>query len=261
MTGRISYPKCYALVSGGKDSLSTAKVLQQAGRLEAAVALKTRLSTPDWEEFVRRTCDEHDMPLEVYETDQNYEQLVMQYGFPGPTKHLWFMQYLKGRAVRQFRRNRPGAILASGVRADESVKRAANTKPVGDWEGVPILAPIYDWTTDETWRFFTDHFSERAPAYSTLQISGDCLCGAYAREDERQALEFHYPEIGKQMADIGTARAEQMRCAGKKPVRCEWGWGWQEPVKQKAKEAMLCVECPRDDLFPETLRIEEPAIP
>lgn len=247
MVKGISYPKCYALVSGGKDSLTTAKVLQKAGRLEACVTLKTHLATPDWEGFVRKTCDEHDMPLEVYETDQSYEKLVLSYGFPGPTKHLWFMQYLKGRAVRKFRKYRPGAILASGVRADESVQRAANTKPVGDWEGVPILAPIFDWTTDETWQFFNDHFAERAPAYSTLQISGDCLCGAYARKGEYQALQFHYPKIGKQMAELGEAAKAHH------PKRCDWGWGWKQPIKQKAKERYLCVECPRDDLFHETL--------
>lgn len=249
----ISYPKCYALVSGGKDSLTTAKVLQKAGLLEAAVAIKTRLSTPDWEEFVRRVCDEHNMPLEIYETDESYEKLVLQYGFPGPTKHKWFMDYLKGRGIRKFKKYRPGAILASGVRQDESVKRAASVKPVGDWENVPILAPIFDWTTKETWDYFYDHFKERAPAYSTLQISGDCLCGAYANEGEYDALQFHYPAIGKTMIELGQERDRQMRGCGKKPTRCEWGWGWKQPIKQKADEAMACFDCNKRDLFPETL--------
>lgn len=42
----ISYPKCYALMSGGKDSLSTAQVLHEAGKLEACVSLETGISTP-----------------------------------------------------------------------------------------------------------------------------------------------------------------------------------------------------------------------
>lgn len=250
----ISYPKCYALVSGGKDSLTVAKLLQKAGKLEACVALRTHLSTPDWEGFVRKVCDEHDMPLEIYDTTESYEQLALQYGFPGPAKHSMFMIYLKGRAVRKFKKFRPGAILASGVRRDESVKRAANVKEVGLWEGVSILSPIFDWTTEETWEFFNDHFSERAPGYATLQISGDCLCGAYADEGEFEALQFHYPKIGQQMVEIGAVRERQMRSIGKKPTRCKWGWGWKEQIKQKAEEAMVCFDCnKRDDLFPETL--------
>ena len=141
---------------------------------------------------------------------------------------------------------------ASGVREGESVKRAASTKPVGHWENAPILAPIYDWTTDETWAFFRDRGFERAPAYSTLQISGDCLCGAYAREDEAAALAFHYPEIAARFAALGACVKDKF------PKRCEWGWGWKQPIKAaQGGEAMICVECAPRDLFPETL--EEPA--
>lgn len=238
----ISYPKCAALVSGGKDSLSTAQVLDEAGKLEVCVALETGLSTPDWKEFVMKTCDERNWRLEFYKTDSSYEEFVLKYGFPGPSKHAWVMRYLKGRAVRQFRKARPTGILASGVRSAESVKRAASTKPVGHWEGAPILAPIYDWTTDETWAFFRDRGFERAPAYSTLQISGDCLCGAYAREDEKAAVDFHYPEVGAYLKDLG----EQIK--DKFPKRCEWGWAWKQPIKEKRNgELFGCVECgPRD---------------
>lgn len=245
----ISYPKVYGLFSGGKDSAVTCDVLDQAGKLEAAVALRTRLCTPDWEEFVRAFCDERKWSLEFYDTTESYERLVLKYGFPGPTKHSWFMRYLKGRAIVQFKKYRPGAILASGVRTDESVKRLGNVKPVGMWEGVPILAPIFDWTTEETWAHFYSRGFERSPAYSTLQISGDCLCGAYAREGEYEALKFHYPEMGAYLDSIGDAIKE------KHPGRCKWGWGWQQPIKAKTGgEQFICVECgPRDDLFPETL--------
>lgn len=237
----ISYPKLYALVSGGKDSLTTAQVLHEAGKLEACVALETGISTPDWKEFVMRVCEERGWPLEFYSTDYSYEQFVMQYGFPGPSKHNWTMRYLKGRAIRAFKRQHPYAILASGVRSGESDKRAISTKPVGQWEGVPILAPIYDWSTDEVWEFFYDRGFERAPAYSTLQISGDCLCGAYAGEDEPAAVKYWYPAIWKRFEDLGTAIKEKF------PTRCEWGCGWKNKRKpQTLGEQMICVECPRN---------------
>jgi phosphoadenosine phosphosulfate reductase len=136
--------------------------------------------------------------------------------------------------------------LASGVRHDESVTRAASTRPVGQWEGAPILAPIYDWTTEETWAFFRDRGFERAPAYSTLQISGDCLCGAYAREDEPKAVEYWYPGIWTRFEALKAAVKDKF------PKRCDWGCGWKNKVKPKGRdEAMICVECAPRDLFEE----------
>lgn len=244
MKSGLSIPKMYALVSGGKDSLTTAQVLHEAGKLEACVALETGISTPDWKEFVSKVCADRGWPLEFYATDYTFEQFVLTYGFPGPSKHSWAMRYLKGRAIRAFRRQHPYGILASGVRADESVARAASTRPVGQWEGAPILAPIYDWTTEETWAYFLDRGFERAPAYSTLQISGDCLCGAYAREDEPEAVKFWYPGIWKRFEALKEA------VKSKFPKRCDWGCGWKNKAKPKSRdEAMVCVECAPRDLF------------
>jgi 3'-phosphoadenosine 5'-phosphosulfate sulfotransferase (PAPS reductase)/FAD synthetase len=178
-------------------------VLAKAGRLEAVVAFDTGLSTPEWKQHVQETCEKRKWRLLFYKTDYAYEQFVLKYGFPGPARHDWIMRYLKGRCVRQFRKAHPDGILASGVRSDESQKRAGSTKPFGQWEGAPILAPIHDWSTAETWNYFIGEGFERSPAYSTLQISGDCLCGAYAREDEKAALEFHYPQIGSYFRDLG----------------------------------------------------------
>lgn len=243
----ISLPRMFALVSGGKDSLSAANVLHEAGKLEACVALRTGISTPDWEPFVRKTCEERGWPVEFYgEEDSRFEDFVLRYGFPGPSKHSWVMRVLKGRAIRAFRRQHPYGILASGVRADESVTRAASTRPVGQWEGVPILAPIYDWTTEATWEYFRAHGFERAPGYSTLQISGDCLCGAYAREDEPKAVQYWYPGIWKRFEALKDAIKDKF------PKRCDWGCGWKNKAKSKGKdEAMVCVECAPRDLFEE----------
>jgi phosphoadenosine phosphosulfate reductase len=243
----ISYPKCYALVSGGKDSLSTAQVLHEAGKLEACVALDTGLNTPDWKDFVIKTCADRGWPLEFYATDPSaYDDFVLRYGFPGPAKHSWVMRVLKGRCIRQFRKARPDGILASGVRQDESAKRAGSTKPVGQWEGAPILAPIYDWTTDATWAFFRDRGFERSPAYSTLQISGDCLCGAYAREGEPEAVAHWYPAVWARFQALAEAVKDKF------PTRASWGCGWKNKMKPKRPdEAMVCAECAPRDLFEE----------
>ena len=245
----IFYPKCYGLYSGGKDSAAMCQVLHEAGKLEACVALETGLNTPDWKEFIQRSCDQRGWAVEFYKTTSSYEEWILKWGFPGPRKHSWIMNILKGRGVQQFRKYRPGAILASGTRIYESGRRKMTAKPVSMWEGVPILAPILDWTTEEKWGFVNDHGFERAPGYATLRISGDCLCGAMAGEGEKEAIDFHYPEIGKYFDDLG----EQIK--DKHPKRCKWGWGANQPEgKKTAAEELICVECPRSrELFPETL--------
>ncbi len=243
------YPKCWALVSGGKDSLTTAQVLHEAGRLAGCVSFKTGISTPDWEAFVIKVCEERGWPLEFYETDESYDDLVIRFGFPGPGMHGMFMNYLKGRCVRKFKKAHPDGILASGTRLDESERRFNSTKPVSVWENVPILTPIYDLTTDQTWAFFRDRGFERAPAYSTLQISGDCLCGAFANTGEPQQLAFHYPKLGEHFKALGREIESTF------PKRCQWGWGCDRPRKPKsAKERAICVECGDTEAMPNVVQ-------
>lgn len=231
------YPECYALVSGGKDSLSTAQVLHDAGKLVACVSFDTGVSTPDWKEFVIKTCEERGWPLEFYKTDESFEDLVDKYGFPGPGKHGMFMNFLKGRCVRKFKKVHPDGVLASGTRLSESERRFINTKPISVWENVPILTPIYDWTTEKTWEFFNKHGFVRAPAYSMLTVSGDCLCGSFARQGESAALRLAYPCVAKRFDALSEA------VATKHPDRCKWGWGWSDRRKKSVKESAICVEC------------------
>lgn len=232
------YPPCYALMSGGKDSLSTAQVLADADRLHGCVALATGVSTPEWRDFLIDLCRKRGWPLEFHHTTASYDDLVRKYGFPGPGMHQQFMTYLKGRAIREFRRKHPNGILASGTRTDESQRRFVNTKPFSVWEGVPILTPIYDWTTEETWAYFHAHGFERAPAYQTLMVSGDCLCGAFAVQGEAEALRLGYPDIADRFDALGLEIQDAF------PKRCKWGWGWQEKRKKKsAREASICQEC------------------
>lgn len=237
MSDKPYYPPCFAPMSGGKDSITTAEVLARSDRLLGCVALKTGISTPDWRDFVVDFCRKRGWSLEFYETENKYEDLILKYGFPGPGWHNRFMNYLKGRGVANFKRAHPNGILASGVRLNESARRFINTKPVSMWERTPILAPIYDWTTESVWAFFRSCGFQRSPAYETLKISGDCLCGAMAEEDELEKIHYHYPAIGKMLDDLS------WKIRDKFPHRSEWGWGWDQEKKKSAREAAICAEC------------------
>lgn len=219
----------WALYSGGKDSTTVAQWLSEQGKLAGVISFDTGINTPDWFPFVERTVNERKWNLEVYKTPASFENLVLKYGFPGPPKHGIFMNYLKGRCVRQFKKQHKGEILASGVRSAESARRFANTKEWSNFEGVKVWAPLFDWTTPQVWEFFNSRGFERSPAYQTLCISGDCLCGAYATKLEREAIRAFYPEVN--------ARLEWLEARTEKP------WGWGANKGHRSGLSPLCVDC------------------
>lgn len=232
--------KVYSLFSGGKDSFATAKYLQEQDRLAAVVLLDTGISVPNWEETTREIAEKQGFNVEVYKTPIRYEWLVWKYGFPGAGFHQLAMTYLKGRGVVEFRKAHPESVLASGVRMSESSRRAINTKEWSHFEGVPVWAPIYDWSTEKVVQYNKQFEYSKPRSYITLGVSGDCLCGAYAMSHEREALSTHYPAIDERIVKL--ERMCRDRFTGKK---CSWGWSNQQKRKT-LEEELICVECKRE---------------
>lgn len=232
----------YALFSGGKDSFATAKALEVQDRLLGCIALETGVSVPDWKPAVIEMCNKQNWPIKFFHTTDSYARVVRKYGFPGAGQHGMFMNYLKGRAIRVLKRALPGAVLASGVRADESARRALSTKPISLFEGVKVIAPLYNRTTEWVWDFVREAGYERPRAYSTLQISGDCCCGAFARCGEREAIRYWYPPLERQLKNIEDSMPEGH-------PHGKWGWDsarWDKAGKTPAKKGaskIICVEC------------------
>lgn len=235
-----------ALFSGGKDSFATALVLSQAGLLKECLMIDTGIGVPEWRTACIKMCTDRGWAYRVIPTPIRYEWLVWKYGFPGPGLHQQTMTYLKGRAIRQWKQLHKIMLgprkwkfdtshcLASGVRRGESDRRAMHTKPISSFEGVTIYAPLWEWDTSSVWEYVKDHGYERPPSYNKLQISGDCLCGAFAREDERQAIQVHYPAIHERLC--------QLECE----VGQQWGPGSKACGRVHVKEggeALICVEC------------------
>ena len=224
--------KYFSLYSGGKDSTACASYLDERGELAGVVALDTGISVPDWMPFIERTANERGWNLEVYKTPANYDDLVLKYGFPGPGLHGMFMNYLKGRCIRAFKKKHKGDVLASGVRQQESARRAIGTKEWSVFEGVKVWAPIFDWSTPDVWKYIRAKGFERSPAYQTLCISGDCLCGAFATKMERAAIGAFYPCV---MDRLKALEAK---------VGHEWGWGAnRRPRGVKVEVGPVCVDC------------------
>ena len=256
MSNILFPPKpAYALFSGGKDSFACASVLHEAGLLAGCVLIDTGIAIPEWKAATSAMCEERGWAYEIIPTTHRYEWIVWKYGFPGRPGHKWAMDFLKGRAVSQWRSTHckttgtgkrklfDGSILASGCRMDESERRLGNTRPISEWEKVTVYSPIFEWTTAETWAYVKERGYVRPRAYETLGISGDCLCGAFAKEYEREAIRVHHPSIH---ADILRMEHE---------YQSKWGAGSKAcgRIRKQGAEAVGCAECGDADLFPNEL--------
>lgn len=223
--------RAWVLLSGGKDSITTAHVLQQADMLAGVVAIDTGISTPDWRPFIESLCADQGWPLTVVGTNVSYEWLVLRFGFPGPAMHSIFMRWLKERGVEQFKKRNPGALLASGVRRGESKRRFGTVREWNTLGKMVIWAPLIEWTTEETWAYVHEHKLPRSPAYTTLGVSGDCVCGAFAQSGERDAISECYPSLCERISAL------------EHDVRGKWGAGKASKARTTKSAQLICVEC------------------
>lgn len=230
----------YSLFSGGKDSFATASVLGDAGLLKGVVMIDTGIAADTWLQDVMDIVRKQAWYWEVVPTTTRYEWFVAQYGFPGPAMHGTVMNYLKGRAIRQWKKKYPGEALASGVRLEESKRRGWSAVFESQWEGVTIYAPILNWTTKGVLAFNRERRYQKPRTYLTLGISGDCLCGAFAQTHEPEALREHCP--------VAAARIAAMQSAD----TYKWGQRAIDKIDHTLdlpfteSEALLCSDCTRE---------------
>jgi hypothetical protein len=229
----------YALFSGGKDSFAAACVLAEHGLLKGVVLIDTGIAADTWLEDVLAIVDRQDWVHELVPTTHRYEWFVAQYGFPGPAMHGMVMTYLKGRAIRQWKKRHAGEALASGVRAGESQRRGWSATFESVWEGVSVYAPILHWTDEEVWTYVRERHYVKPRTYLTLGISGDCLCGAFAMAHEPDAIRTYCPKAA--------ARIRGMRSPD------NYGWGQRAIDKLDHTldlpfadgESVACFDCRR----------------
>ena len=99
-------------------------------------------------------------------------------------------------------------------------------------EGARVwVAPIINWSEEQKVVYQTDNRIPRNPVKPYLGISGECLCGAFAKPGEREKIEKHYPQ----------AFAEIVECERVAALNCQpCAWGKRPPKKQN-----LCQNCTR----------------
>lgn len=238
-----------ALFSGGHDSLCSTHYAMTNGLAQEVVHVNTGIGIEATRVFVRETCREHGWTLTEMYPARSYDDLVLTYGFPGPAGHQIMYRRLKERSLAAFARERKprrGADALSyvtGVRKDESARRMrgqAEEVQVAPKLGWTWRAPILEWSKADCNAYIAREGLRRSPVVDVLHMSGECLCGSFARPGERGELRLWFPAVDRRLA----ALEERVRDAGHHA--CVWG---QRPPQvhrdQLSLEApgMLCVGC------------------
>ena len=246
----------WALFSGGDDSLSMTLVASKAEAFRGCVHIDTGIGIPETQAFVRETCQREGWPLLVYRAldyGQDYDALAVKYGFPGPAAHFRMYIRLKERAldafIREHKRHRlDRLILSTGARSQESKRRMGHVEPERR-DGVKVwVNPLHSWRKFECHDYIAASGVPRNPVVELLHMSGECLCGSFAKPEELDEIATWYPATAERIRALEI----QVKIAGKP---CVWG---HRPPKQRRRVthdsagrrvSELCQQCEFD--YPE----------
>lgn len=245
------------LFSGGNDSTVLAHLFRQ--QATHAAHANTTIGIERTREFVRDVCEEWGLPLlertPPREAD-HYRALVLDQGFPGPGHHFKMFQRLKERALRQVRNElvtnprRERVVFLAGRRRAESQRRAAI--PMTERQGsIVYVSPLVHWTKPDLTTYRLMHAkSADGPVpvnevSDLIHMSGECLCGSFASQNEREELTFWFPDV---IADIAALEAEIADRDDIPDHRKKWGWGADPETLKKSrarpsKVGIMCSSC------------------
>lgn len=218
----------FILTSGGNDSIVPLHLFRKDSRITAAVHIDTGVKAPEVEPHVRATCEAFGLRLLIYRAlentkadgtpdPQDYDQIVIKHGFPGPAQHTIIYAKLKQRQVdRLIRDHKQSAsdriLLITGVRKAESTRRMGHVQEQMR-EGTRVwIAPVMDWSDEDMAVYRAHHQLPKNPASEKLGMSGECLCGAFAKPGELNRIRQHYPDIAERFDRL-------QRDSG-----CLWAW-------------------------------------
>lgn len=218
----------FAMFSGGHDSIVATEIASRHPQFSGVVHVNTGIGIEDTRIFVRSLCNERRWNLlEYYPPDRQYEDLVLEFGFPGPGAHSKMYSWLKERPiaqlVREHKRKRFDRImLVTGVRRQESIRRMGHVKDIFRQGARLWVAPLVSWTALDCRDYMAEVELPLNPVVDLLHMSGECLCGAYAKEGELEEISLYFPGVGQYIKDL-----EKRVMSNGFP----WGWGSGGPPR------------------------------
>jgi 3'-phosphoadenosine 5'-phosphosulfate sulfotransferase (PAPS reductase)/FAD synthetase len=231
--------KRWALFSGGHDSLAACSVAfawaKDRGLQMDAAHINTGTGIPQTTAFVEEVCAEQGWPLHLRSARCPYEEIVLEYGFPGPANHGLMYQRLKERCLRQLVREHKQEfndriMLVTGVRSEESVRRMRHVERI-QREGAQVwAAAIWNWTKLDCNALIKARELPRNPVVDILHMSGECLCGAFAKPGELDTIAEWFPDVAERIREL------EAQVAGK-GLRA-WKWGHRPPRVHREQMSM-----------------------
>lgn len=226
-----------SLFSGGYDSVTVTHLASQWAEMHnypfKVAHINTGTGIKETLEYVRSTCQLFNWELIKYNAreyiksdgtpdPQIYEDMILEYGFPGPHMHSKMYNRLKerqiGRLIREHKQSsRDCIMLVSGKRKQESARRARNTVEHEKDGGKLWVSPIMNWSKDDVLDYKQLHDIPNNIVVDLIHRSGECNCGAYAQPGELEEIEQWFPETGCWLRDL----ERQVRARG-------FSWGWNE---------------------------------
>jgi len=231
------------LFSGGNDSTVLTHLMRPYAHY--AVHINTGIGIEQTREFVRYTCKEWELPLieKHPPAGSTYRELVLEQGFPGPAMHFKMYQRLKERGLMQVRRDlvadprNQRIVFLAGRRRSESARRSSIVEH--ERRGSIIwISPIANWTKSDL-----NAYREANPEMprnivsDVLHMSGECLCGAFAKPGELEEIAYWFPEVAEHIRSL----EKEVEAAGH--ARCRWGWGNSITIEQPSRSGQLCSSC------------------
>jgi 3'-phosphoadenosine 5'-phosphosulfate sulfotransferase (PAPS reductase)/FAD synthetase len=236
------------LFSGGNDSTTLAHLFR--GVASHAIHANTGIGIEQTRQFVRDTCAAWGLPLIEKHAPVSYRDLVLDRGFPGPGMHWKMYTRLKERCLDAARADlitnsrQQRLVFIAGRRRAESERRKG--VPLNEIDGSAIwVSPFAMWTKLDLNTYRAEHNVPRNEVADLIHMSGECLCGAYAKPGELDEIGHWFPDVA---AEIRALEAEVAAAGWPEPL-CRWGHGQGAASKQ----GRLCSSCqiPSIPMFPE----------
>lgn len=230
----------FGLFSGGHDSLCATSIASKHPAFSGAAHMNTTIGIQETRIFVRVTSRDYQWRLKEYRPPVSYRNIVLEHGFPGPGGHQFMYARLKERCIRQLVRDHKQKFfdrigLVTGVRLSESVRRMGHVKPVQRNGAQLWISPILHWTDEDKNEYMAREQLPRNPVVDTMCMSGECLCGAFARKEEMAEIEFYYPDAA---AEIHRLEAEAAA------LGLHAKWGTRPPGgRRKSRGGIMCASC------------------
>lgn len=215
----------FALFSGGDGSLAASHwAMNNVPNCQVA-HVDTGIGIARTQQFVRETCEREGWPLTVIrakeDCGQDYDKIVLKYGFPGPAQHNAMYAQLKERAIRKLVRDhktnrRDKVMLLTGICHDDSAVRSGYSEALIAFNGAQMWVNAMYWA-GASWmhRYVNSVGIARNPVAHELGMSGECLCGAFASKGELAIVKRVCPDVGARIERL----QERARFVG---VHCKW---------------------------------------